>query len=134
MFLVDGSWSVGRDNFKYIRSLISAVSGAFDIGADKARVGVVQYSSDTRAEFNLNQHMTSAAHLRNEQNSVEELPEGGATFKCVKCTERFDSEQELFVHIKEKHEELLKEVNKYVQEDTEQINREREENQGLGSP
>uniref|UniRef100_UPI003AAE4EB1 zinc finger protein 407 n=1 Tax=Centroberyx gerrardi TaxID=166262 RepID=UPI003AAE4EB1 len=81
-------------------------------------------------ESNLHQHLTSAAHLRNEQNSVEELPEGGASFKCVKCTDRFETEQELFVHIKEKHEELLREVNKYVVEDTEQINREREENQG----
>ncbi len=81
-------------------------------------------------ESNLHQHLTSAAHLRNEQNSVEALPEGGASFKCVKCTDRFESEQDLFVHIKEKHEELLREVNKYVLEDTEQINREREENQG----
>ncbi|KAF3691616.1 Zinc finger protein 407 [Channa argus] len=82
------------------------------------------------SESNLHQHLNSAAHHRNEQNSVEELPEGGASFKCVKCTDRFDSEQDLFVHIKEKHEELLREVNKYVVEDTEQINREREENQG----
>lgn len=82
------------------------------------------------SESNLHQHLNSAAHHRNEQNSVEELPEGGASFKCVKCTDRFDTEQELFVHIKEKHEELLREVNKYVLEDTEQINREREENQG----
>lgn len=81
-------------------------------------------------DSNLHQHLTSAAHLRNEQNSVEELPEGGASFKCVKCTDRFETEQDLFVHIKEKHEELLREVNKYVLEDTEQINREREENQG----
>ncbi|KAM8870562.1 LOW QUALITY PROTEIN: zinc finger protein 407 [Spinachia spinachia] len=81
-------------------------------------------------ESNLHQHLTSAAHLRNERNSVEALPEGGASFKCVKCTDRFETEQDLFVHIKEKHEELLREVNKYVLEDTEQINREREENQG----
>uniref|UniRef100_A0A3P9AF63 C2H2-type domain-containing protein n=1 Tax=Esox lucius TaxID=8010 RepID=A0A3P9AF63_ESOLU len=81
-------------------------------------------------ESNLQQHLTSAAHQRNEQASIEELPEGGATFKCVKCTDPFETEQELFVHIKEKHEELLREVNKYVLEDTEQINREREENQG----
>uniref|UniRef100_H3BDC0 C2H2-type domain-containing protein n=1 Tax=Latimeria chalumnae TaxID=7897 RepID=H3BDC0_LATCH len=81
-------------------------------------------------ESNLHQHLASAGHLRNEQASVEELPEGGATFKCVKCTEPFDSEQSLFLHIKEKHEELLREVNKYIVEDTEQINREREENQG----
>ncbi|XP_030638988.1 zinc finger protein 407 [Chanos chanos] len=81
-------------------------------------------------ESNLHQHMNSAAHMRNEQASIEELPEGGASFKCVRCNEPFQTEQELFVHIKEKHEELLREVNKYVYEDTEQINREREENQG----
>ncbi|XP_068252969.1 zinc finger protein 407 isoform X2 [Nyctibius grandis] len=81
-------------------------------------------------ESNLHQHLASAGHMRNEQASVEELPEGGATFKCMKCTEPFDSEQSLFLHIKEQHEELLREVNKYIVEDTEQINREREENQG----
>ncbi|XP_053324340.1 zinc finger protein 407 [Spea bombifrons] len=81
-------------------------------------------------ESNLHQHLSSVGHIRNEQASFEELPEGGATFKCVKCTEHFDSEQSLFLHIKEQHEELLREVNKYIEEDTEQINREREENQG----
>ncbi|OCT76572.1 hypothetical protein XELAEV_18031775mg [Xenopus laevis] len=81
-------------------------------------------------ESNLHQHLSSVGHLRNEQESFEELPEGGATFKCVKCTEHFDSEQSLFLHIKEQHEELLREVSKYIQEDTEQINKEREENQG----
>lgn len=81
-------------------------------------------------ESNLHQHLASAGHMRNEEASVEELPEGGTTFKCVKCTEPFDSEQNLFLHIKEQHEELLREVNKYIVEDTEQINREREENKG----
>uniref|UniRef100_A0A6I8Q4H9 Zinc finger protein 407 n=1 Tax=Xenopus tropicalis TaxID=8364 RepID=A0A6I8Q4H9_XENTR len=82
------------------------------------------------SESNLHQHLSSVGHIRNEQESFEELPEGGATFKCVKCTEHFDSEQSLFLHIKEKHEELLREVNKYIEEDTEQINKEREENKG----
>uniref|UniRef100_A0A8C5PAB5 Zinc finger protein 407 n=1 Tax=Leptobrachium leishanense TaxID=445787 RepID=A0A8C5PAB5_9ANUR len=81
-------------------------------------------------ESNLHQHLSSVGHLKNEQASFEELPEGGTAFKCVKCTEHFDSEQSLFLHIKEEHEELLREVNKYIEEDTEQINREREENQG----
>ncbi|KAM4688957.1 zinc finger protein 407 [Discoglossus pictus] len=81
-------------------------------------------------ESNLHQHLASVGHMKNEQASFEELPEGGASFKCVKCTERFDSEQSLFLHIKEQHEELLREVNKYIEENTEQINKEREENQG----
>ncbi|XP_063779422.1 zinc finger protein 407 [Pseudophryne corroboree] len=81
-------------------------------------------------ESNLHQHLASIGHKKTELASFDELPEGGGTFKCVKCTEPFDSEQSLFIHIKEQHEELLREVNKYIEEDTEQINREREENQG----
>uniref|UniRef100_A0A669CQ83 Collagen alpha-1(XII) chain n=1 Tax=Oreochromis niloticus TaxID=8128 RepID=A0A669CQ83_ORENI len=64
VFLVDGSWSVGRPNFKYIRSFISAAAGAFHIGEEKTRVGVVQYSDDARTEFNLNEHHTRPALLR----------------------------------------------------------------------
>uniref|UniRef100_A0A3Q3CJL9 Collagen, type XII, alpha 1b n=1 Tax=Haplochromis burtoni TaxID=8153 RepID=A0A3Q3CJL9_HAPBU len=64
VFLVDGSWSVGRPNFKYIRSFISAAAGAFHIGEEKTRVGVVQYSDDARTEFNLNEHQTRPALLR----------------------------------------------------------------------
>ncbi|TRY71268.1 hypothetical protein DNTS_006995 [Danionella cerebrum] len=82
------------------------------------------------SETGLQQHVSSAAHLRIEHGSVEDLPEGGLSFKCVRCNEPCETEQDLFVHIKEKHEELLREVNKYVHEDTEQINRERQENQG----
>ncbi|XP_026797133.3 zinc finger protein 407 [Pangasianodon hypophthalmus] len=82
------------------------------------------------SDSSLQQHLSSSAHLRTERNSVDERPDGGAAFRCVRCNEPCNSEQELFVHIKEKHEELLREVNKYVMEDTEQINREREENPG----
>lgn len=75
-FLVDGSWSVGRENFKFIRSFIGAMAGAFDIGADKTRVAVVQYSSDTRTEFNLNQHYKRPDLLR----AIKNLPyKGGNT-------------------------------------------------------
>ncbi|XP_031703091.1 collagen alpha-1(XII) chain isoform X1 [Anarrhichthys ocellatus] len=56
VFLVDGSWSVGRENFKHIRSFIAALAGAFDIGQEKTRVAVVQYSTDTRTEFPLTRY------------------------------------------------------------------------------
>uniref|UniRef100_A0A3B4UBZ5 Collagen type XII alpha 1 chain n=1 Tax=Seriola dumerili TaxID=41447 RepID=A0A3B4UBZ5_SERDU len=76
VFLVDGSWSVGRPNFKYIRNFISAVAGAFQIGADKTRVGVFQYSDTPRPEFNLNEHLTRPALLR----AISTLPyKGGNT-------------------------------------------------------
>lgn len=76
VFLVDGSWSVGRPNFKYIRSFMSATASAFQIGEEKTRVGVVQYSNDTRTEFNLNTHLTRPALLR----AIGSLPyKGGDT-------------------------------------------------------
>ncbi|XP_065112633.1 collagen alpha-1(XII) chain isoform X1 [Paramisgurnus dabryanus] len=76
VFLVDGSWSVGRDNFKFIRSFMAAMAGAFDLGEDKTRVGVVQYSTDTRTEFNLNQHFRRGELLR----AINNLPyKGGNT-------------------------------------------------------
>ncbi|XP_068565200.1 collagen alpha-1(XII) chain [Cebidichthys violaceus] len=76
VFLVDGSWSVGRANFKYVRNLISAVAGAFQVGADRTRVGVVQYSSDPRTEFSLKQHLTRPELLR----AIGSLPyKGGDT-------------------------------------------------------
>ncbi|XP_071323618.1 collagen alpha-1(XII) chain isoform X2 [Trachinotus anak] len=67
-FLLGGSWS--RPNFKYIRNFISAAAGAFQIGEDKTRVGVVQHSDDTRTEFNLNEHITRPALL----GAISKLP------------------------------------------------------------
>uniref|UniRef100_A0A665VIL6 Collagen alpha-1(XII) chain n=1 Tax=Echeneis naucrates TaxID=173247 RepID=A0A665VIL6_ECHNA len=76
VFLVDGSWSVGTPNFKYIRNFISAAAGAFHVGEDKTRVGVMQYSDDARTEFNLKQHLTRPALMR----AISTLPyKGGNT-------------------------------------------------------
>ncbi|XP_068197852.1 collagen alpha-1(XII) chain isoform X2 [Antennarius striatus] len=76
VFLVDGSWSVGRPNFKHVRSFLAAAAGAFQIGADRTRVGVVQYSGEPRTEFNLDAHLTRPALLR----AIGSLPyKGGDT-------------------------------------------------------
>ncbi|XP_037602343.1 collagen alpha-1(XII) chain isoform X2 [Sebastes umbrosus] len=76
VFLVDGSWSVGRENFKHIRSFIAALAGAFDIGEDKTRVAVVQYSTDTRTEFPLTRYSRRGDLLQ----AINSLPyKGGNT-------------------------------------------------------
>lgn len=76
VFLVDGSWSVGRENFKHIRSFIASLAGAFDIGEDKTRVAVVQYSTDTRTEFPLNRYTRRGDLLQ----AINSLPyKGGNT-------------------------------------------------------
>ncbi|KAM8917084.1 collagen alpha-1(XII) chain isoform 2-T2 [Spinachia spinachia] len=76
VFLVDGSWSVGRENFKHIRSFIGALAGAFDIGEEKTRVAVVQYSTDTRTEFPLTRYSRRGDLLQ----AINNLPyKGGNT-------------------------------------------------------
>uniref|UniRef100_M3ZDJ3 Collagen alpha-1(XII) chain n=1 Tax=Xiphophorus maculatus TaxID=8083 RepID=M3ZDJ3_XIPMA len=76
VFLVDGSWSVGRENFRHIRSFIGALAGAFDIGEDKTRVAVVQYSTDTRTEFPLTRYSRRGDLLQ----AISSLPyKGGNT-------------------------------------------------------
>ncbi|XP_069786793.1 collagen alpha-1(XII) chain isoform X2 [Narcine bancroftii] len=76
VFLVDGSWSVGRANFNKIREFIYSMVSAFEIGDDKTRVGIVQYSSDTRTEFDLNRYSRKEELL----SAITNLPyKGGNT-------------------------------------------------------
>lgn len=39
VLLVDGSWSIGRLNFKTIRAFIARMVGVFDIGPDRVQIG-----------------------------------------------------------------------------------------------
>lgn len=43
MLLVDGSWSIGRPNFKTIRNFIARIVEVFDIGPDKVQIGKFSY-------------------------------------------------------------------------------------------
>lgn len=103
VILVDGSWSIGRQNFKTIRSFISRTVEVFDIGPDKVQIGkswnylnilvvvfsvyfvikpffphsaLAQYSGDPRTEWQLNTHATKQQLL----DAVTNLPyKGGNT-------------------------------------------------------
>lgn len=44
VLLVDGSWSIGRLNFKTIRSFISRMVGVFDISPDRVQIGRLNLS------------------------------------------------------------------------------------------
>lgn len=39
VLLVDGSWSIGRLNFKTIRSFIGRMVGVFEIGPERVQIG-----------------------------------------------------------------------------------------------
>ncbi|XP_026539215.1 collagen alpha-1(XX) chain [Notechis scutatus] len=58
ILLVDGSWSIGRNNFGLIREFLASLLAPFNIAEDKIRVGLSQYSSDPRTEWDLNTYST----------------------------------------------------------------------------
>ncbi|XP_040004074.1 collagen alpha-3(VI) chain-like isoform X3 [Xiphias gladius] len=57
VFLIDGTTAV-RSEFPSIREMIRRVVEKLDVGLDKVRVSVVQYSDDPKLEFLLNQFST----------------------------------------------------------------------------
>ena len=39
VILVDGSWSIGRFNFRLVRSFLENLVTAFNVGSEKTRIG-----------------------------------------------------------------------------------------------
>ncbi|XP_078269670.1 collagen alpha-6(VI) chain-like [Rhinoraja longicauda] len=52
-FLVDGSGNLSSDDFKDIKDFMTDIARTFRIGAAKVRIGVVQYGSTPRTEFDI---------------------------------------------------------------------------------
>ncbi|XP_047675468.1 collagen alpha-1(XIV) chain-like isoform X2 [Tachysurus fulvidraco] len=76
VILVDGSWSIGRFNFRLVRSFLENLVTAFSISLDQTRIGLAQYSGDPRIEWHLNTHSTKEEVI----NAVKNLPyKGGNT-------------------------------------------------------
>ncbi|XP_047015920.1 collagen alpha-1(XIV) chain isoform X3 [Ictalurus punctatus] len=76
VILVDGSWSIGRFNFRLVRTFLESLVSAFSISSDQTRIGLAQYSGDPRIEWHLNTHSTKEEVI----NAVKNLPyKGGNT-------------------------------------------------------
>ncbi|KAK1888551.1 Collagen alpha-1(XII) chain, partial [Dissostichus eleginoides] len=81
VLLVDGSWSIGRINFKTIRNFIARMVSVFDISPDRVQIALAQYSGDPKTEWHLNAHNTKASLLV----AIDKLPyKGGNTMTGVK--------------------------------------------------
>ena len=70
VFLVDGSSSIGIDNFKSARDFLKSVVTGLDIGPDKVRIGLAQYSDEPHQEFLLKDHMDKSSLL----TALDEFP------------------------------------------------------------
>uniref|UniRef100_A0A8C6BCL9 Collagen alpha-5(VI) chain n=2 Tax=Monodon monoceros TaxID=40151 RepID=A0A8C6BCL9_MONMO len=58
MFLVDGSSSIGSENFGKMKTFMKNLLAKVQIGPDKTRVGVIQFSDHNREEFQLDKYYT----------------------------------------------------------------------------
>ncbi|KAG7336263.1 hypothetical protein KOW79_000956 [Hemibagrus wyckioides] len=58
VFLVDGSWSIGPENFQKIRDFLLTSVTSFHVGPDMVQIGLVQYSDSPHTEFYLNSFET----------------------------------------------------------------------------
>lgn len=45
VILVDGSWSIGRFNFRLVRLFLENLVTAFNVGSEKTRVGTSSFTS-----------------------------------------------------------------------------------------
>uniref|UniRef100_H3AXH3 von Willebrand factor A domain containing 2 n=1 Tax=Latimeria chalumnae TaxID=7897 RepID=H3AXH3_LATCH len=58
LFLLDGSYSIGKGSFERSKHFAITLCNALDINPDRVRVGVLQYSSTPRLEFPLDSFLT----------------------------------------------------------------------------
>ncbi|KAK1889314.1 Collagen alpha-1(XII) chain [Dissostichus eleginoides] len=82
VLLVDGSWSIGRINFKTIRNFIARMVSVFDISPDRVQIALAQYSGDPKTEWHLNAHNTKASLLV----AIDKLPYKGGNTMTVYTT------------------------------------------------
>ncbi|KAM8868890.1 LOW QUALITY PROTEIN: collagen alpha-6(VI) chain-like [Spinachia spinachia] len=70
VFLVDGSSSIGISNFQDMWQFLRSMVTGLDIGPDKIRIGLAQFSDKTTQEFLLEEHMDKKSLLA----SVDIIP------------------------------------------------------------
>ncbi|XP_026114550.1 collagen alpha-6(VI) chain-like [Carassius auratus] len=68
VFLVDGSTSIGPENFQQIREFLSSVVENFEVAPDRIRIGLVQYTDTPYTEFTLNTYQNKEEILSYIQN------------------------------------------------------------------
>ncbi|CAK6435663.1 unnamed protein product [Pipistrellus nathusii] len=57
VFLMDGSTSIGRDDFKKMKVFLASIVQEFDVSADRVRIGAAQFSHAYQAEFPLGRYV-----------------------------------------------------------------------------
>lgn len=88
VFIMDGSWSVGLDNFETAKTWLVNVSSGFDIGPEFTQVAVIQYSDNPRLEIPFGQFLTSEELIVGIQR-IEYLGGNTQTGRAIKFATEF---------------------------------------------
>lgn len=59
VFLMDGSWSIGKRRFKIQKDFLSEVAQTINVGVAGPMMGIIQYGDDPVTEFNLKSYSNS---------------------------------------------------------------------------
>uniref|UniRef100_A0A6I8PSD1 Cochlin n=1 Tax=Xenopus tropicalis TaxID=8364 RepID=A0A6I8PSD1_XENTR len=73
VFLIDGSWSIGKRRFKIQKFFLNEMAEALDVGLSGPLMGVVQYGDDPSTEFGLGAHF----NVGDLKNAIEKIPQKG---------------------------------------------------------
>lgn len=88
IFLIDGSESISPGDFEKMKEFMQRMVDQANIGDDEIQIGLLQFSSITKAEFRLNQYSLKADIHRAILN-VQQMKDGTHTGKALNFTRPF---------------------------------------------
>ncbi|NXW94130.1 MATN2 protein, partial [Alopecoenas beccarii] len=83
VFVIDGSKSLGEDNFEIVKQFVLGILDALEISPKAARVGLLQYSTEVRTEFTLRQ-FSSAKDMKKAVSQMKYMGRGSMTGLALK--------------------------------------------------
>ncbi|CAK6951755.1 vitrin [Scomber scombrus] len=73
VFLMDGSWSIGKRRFKIQKDFLAEVAQTINVGVAGPMMGIIQYGDDPVTEISLKSHSTS----RDVKSSIDKIVQKG---------------------------------------------------------